>query len=266
MPIDARCSRWVLAILLGATGGCRPTRGEGAGPTDADPATAALRCPPGATIVVAADRRACTRPDGRAHGPVIELFPQGGHRVEGSYVDGEKHGHWQTFYDGGGLRSEAHYDHGKPTGTWIEFFADGKHAVERMHRQDGAIALRTFRPDGRALRQGVLVDGVEHGEWTEWDATGTAVLTTWERGRRVTPGGAPGIGIPACDEYLTKYRRCIAEKVPEAARAVMSEGLEQSIVAWREAAAGPARDALHTACITALDAARQATASFGCEW
>lgn len=265
MPNDARCSRWTLAILLGATVGCRPTQGTVAAPTD-EPGAAALRCPPGTAVVAVADRRTCTRPDGRAHGPVVELFPQGGARLEGTYVDGEKHGDWRTFYDGGGLRAEEHYDHGKPTGTWIEYFADGKHAAERLHRRDGAIALRTFRPDGRTLRQGVLVDGVEHGEWTDWDATDTAVLTTWDHGKRVTPGGASGIGIPACDEYLTKYRRCIADKVPEAARAAVNEALEQSIVAWRQAAAGPARDTLQTSCLAAMDAARQATEPIGCTW
>lgn len=254
-----------MAILLGAFG-CRPARTSSAGPIDGEPAAAALSCPAGTAAVATADRVTCTRPDGRPHGPVVELFAEGGHRQEGAYADGEKHGEWRTFYAGGVLRAVAHYDHGEPTGTWIEYFADGKPAVERAHRRGGAVALRTFRPDGRPLRQGVLVDGIQHGEWTDWDATGTAVLTTWEHGQRVTPGSASGIGIPACDDYVTKYRRCIADKVPEAARAQMNEAMEQSLVAWREAAAGPARDQLQTACLAAMDAARQATASMGCEW
>ncbi|MBL8944431.1 MAG: hypothetical protein JNK45_14830 [Myxococcales bacterium] len=266
MPIDARCSTWVVAILLAATGGCRSARSSSARPDNAVPGAAAVRCPPGTTLVTAADRGTCTRPDGRPHGPVVERFPDGGLRLEGSYDAGEKHGPWRTYYDGGVLRAEAHYDHGKPTGTWVEYFADGKPATERAHRRDGAVALKTFRPGGAPLRKGVLVDGVEHGEWTDWDAAGTAVLTTWERGARVTPGSVSGTGVAACDDYVTKYRRCIADKVPEAARAQMNAAMEQSLVAWREAAAWPASDQLQTACIAAMDAARQATASMGCEW
>jgi len=79
-------------------------------------------------------------------------------------------------------------------------------------------------------------------------------------------GGGDKIGIPECDEYIEKYTKCITEKVPEAARQQMKDAMDQSTKAWKEAAAGPAKDGLATACKAALDAAKQATASMGCEW
>ena len=79
-------------------------------------------------------------------------------------------------------------------------------------------------------------------------------------------GGGDKIGIAECDEYIEKYTKCISDKVPEAARAQMKDAMDQSAKAWKEAAAGPAKDGLATACKAALDAAKQATASMGCEW
>ncbi len=214
----------------------------------------------------AGDLQVCARPDGRLHGPLVEYFPRGGHRVEGTYDAGDKHGDWHTYYDGGALRTEEHYDRGKPTGSWIEYFADGTHAVERRHQPDGSIALRTFRPDGRPLRQGVLVDGVESGEWTEWDPAGTATTTNRGDGGKLGNGTVTSIGIAPCDEYITKLRRCIADKVPEALHASMSEALTQSVTAWQATVASAGRSAIEATCQATLDAARRSMATYGCEW
>lgn len=74
------------------------------------------------------------------------------------------------------------------------------------------------------------------------------------------------VGVQACDEYIEKYEKCISTKVPEAARAQMMEAMDQSAEAWAEAARGPARDGLAKACAAAIKAARDATASMGCDF
>jgi hypothetical protein len=74
------------------------------------------------------------------------------------------------------------------------------------------------------------------------------------------------VGVATCDEYLTKYHRCIQEHAPEAARQPMLDAMKQTAEAWREAARGPAGEGLDTACRAALDAVKQATSSMGCEW
>jgi hypothetical protein len=84
----------------------------------------------------------------------------------------------------------------------------------------------------------------------------------------VPPAAVPDgkIGVPECDEYIEKYAKCIMEKVPEPARPHMQEAMELSAKAWREAASGPAKDGVAATCKTALEAARQATESLGCDW
>jgi len=79
-------------------------------------------------------------------------------------------------------------------------------------------------------------------------------------------GGGDKIGIAECDEYIEKYTKCISDKVPEAARGSMKDAMDATVKAWKEAAAGPAKDGLATACKAALDAAKTATAQMGCEW
>ncbi len=74
------------------------------------------------------------------------------------------------------------------------------------------------------------------------------------------------VGIPECDEFLRKYYVCLRDHVPEAARKAALEALEQSAKSWREIAAGPGRDALSTACTTAAESTKDATAAMGCTW
>lgn len=263
----ARANPRTLWLVLAAALACRP-HGHGAATASPDGAAKgpALACPADAHVEGRpTDRMFCVRADGKRHGPVLEVFPEGGKRLEGAYVDGKKHGDWREFYVGGTVRTEEHYDHGKPVGTWIEYFADGTHAIERLQRDDGLVALRSFRPDGSKLRQGVLVDGAEDGDWIDWDAAGTATTTTWDRGRKGSVT-APPIGIAACDEYVERFKRCMMDKVPEPARAGMQQALDATVKGWKDAAAGPNAAALESSCRMANDAARQAMSAMGCEW
>lgn len=75
------------------------------------------------------------------------------------------------------------------------------------------------------------------------------------------------IGIPECDEYLTKYEACVSGKVPDAARAQYKSSLEQTRKSWREMAANPQTKAgLAKACQMASDQAKQTFKMFGCEF
>jgi hypothetical protein len=98
------------------------------------------------------------------------------------------------------------------------------------------------------------------------EAKGAAVAKSVEA--PAPPAAVPDgkIGVPECDEYIEKYAKCIMEKVPEPARPRMKEAMELSAKAWREAASGPAKDGVAATCKTALEAARQATESLGCDW
>lgn len=74
------------------------------------------------------------------------------------------------------------------------------------------------------------------------------------------------VGIPECDEYLFKYRRCIEAKMPEASKSAVTDALDKSIEAWKTVAEGPGRSALAETCKTASEAAKKATEAMGCTW
>lgn len=77
----------------------------------------------------------------------------------------------------------------------------------------------------------------------------------------------PGkIGVAACDEYIAKYSTCIADKVPADIRDLMKDAIAQSEKVWKAEAAGPEKDRLSATCRSALDAAKHATAKYGCVW
>jgi hypothetical protein len=77
--------------------------------------------------------------------------------------------------------------------------------------------------------------------------------------------GAAEFGVPECDDYLKKYMACIDSHVPEAGRAMMRQQLDQTKEQWKQAAAtAEGRSALGVGCKAAMDAARTATAAYGC--
>jgi hypothetical protein len=79
--------------------------------------------------------------------------------------------------------------------------------------------------------------------------------------------GADEIGVAECDEYLSKVEACINERVPEDAKAMQRQSIEQVRNQWRQAATdATARAGLATGCKAALDSARSAMAAYGCEW
>lgn len=75
-------------------------------------------------------------------------------------------------------------------------------------------------------------------------------------------------GVAECDDYLTKYTACIDQHVPEAMRSTFRQSMEQTRAAWKQAntTTPEAQQALASACTTAMDAAKQAMAAYGCSW
>jgi hypothetical protein len=75
------------------------------------------------------------------------------------------------------------------------------------------------------------------------------------------------LGIPECDEYLTKYEKCIKEKVPEASRGALEQSMKQTRDTWKKLADNPVTKAgLAQGCKQALDTAKTAMGSYGCQW
>lgn len=78
---------------------------------------------------------------------------------------------------------------------------------------------------------------------------------------------ADSTGVAECDTYLKNYTSCLDSKVPEASRAAMRTGFDQTRAAWKAAAANPAgKDALRQGCLQATEAAKAALKPYGCDW
>lgn len=93
--------------------------------------------------------------------------------------------------------------------------------------------------------------------------TGQKAKTSSESGG---PQG-PSIGVPECDEYVTKYEKCLDEKVPDASRATMREAFSKTRQSWSKMAQSEAtRASLAEACKQALEAAESSLKSMGCRF
>ena len=68
-------------------------------------------------------------------------------------------------------------------------------------------------------------------------------------------------GVPECDTYLEKVYACISDKMPEAQRDMMKQGIEQSKAGW---SAVTDKAALAAQCKTAMDQAKASYGAMGC--
>jgi hypothetical protein len=81
-----------------------------------------------------------------------------------------------------------------------------------------------------------------------------------------TAATGDSVGVPECDDYITKYMACVNDKMPEASRAAMMQDFDQARASWKQAAATPEGQAgLAQACKTAHEAAKTSMQAFGCE-
>jgi hypothetical protein len=73
--------------------------------------------------------------------------------------------------------------------------------------------------------------------------------------------------VPECDDYLSKYRRCIDEKVPADRKKSFEDALERTRTSWRTLAANPgARPELAQACSLALQTVQTTLKQYACLW
>jgi hypothetical protein len=79
--------------------------------------------------------------------------------------------------------------------------------------------------------------------------------------------GGDSVGVPECDEYIGKYTKCVADKIPAAQKALMEKSLTAMKDAWKKAAETEAgKKGLAVACKTALDTAKKSMAAFKCDF
>ncbi|MBA2735112.1 MAG: hypothetical protein H0U54_19895 [Acidobacteria bacterium] len=97
--------------------------------------------------------------------------------------------------------------------------------------------------------------------------TSTPAATATATTPATTTGTGEKIGVPECDDFITKYEACIANKVPETVRAQFNTSLKQWRDSWRQAAGTPQGKAgLAQGCKVTATQAQQTMKSFGCDF
>jgi hypothetical protein len=78
---------------------------------------------------------------------------------------------------------------------------------------------------------------------------------------------AAEVGIPACDEFLTKYEACVTGKIPAAQQPAFKAQLDQLRASWAAAAQNPsARPSLEAACKQTADQMKASMTPYGCSF
>lgn len=87
--------------------------------------------------------------------------------------------------------------------------------------------------------------------------TSTPATTTASTGDKV--------GIPECDDFITKYEACVSGKVPEMARGPFEASLKSWRAEWKRLADNPqTRGTLAAGCKQAAEQANSSMKSYGC--
>jgi hypothetical protein len=77
---------------------------------------------------------------------------------------------------------------------------------------------------------------------------------------------ASAVGVPECDDYLTKFQQCVA-KAPADRKQALEQNLERTRTAWKGLAANPgAKPGLPQTCTLALQTARTTLKQLDCSW
>ena len=75
------------------------------------------------------------------------------------------------------------------------------------------------------------------------------------------------LGIPTCDEYLSKVGRCISEHAPDDKKKALELNLQRTRASWTSLASNPGtRPSLGQTCELALTSTKASFASLSCTW
>ena len=94
----------------------------------------------------------------------------------------------------------------------------------------------------------------------------TTTTTTSSPATTTTTSSGDKVGVPECDEYLTKMEACLA-KLPAVAKDQYEKAFEQTRTAWRNAASTPQGKAgLAQGCKAMTDQMKTSMKSYNCEF
>jgi hypothetical protein len=215
----------IASLVVIVASACKPEPPETAGPSAPAEPAPAIACPERTTLRGAA--------------------PPDGHRVWCETSAGVSHGPFRSWYAGGERKTEGIFRNGQAHGEWASWYDDGQ-----------------LRSRGR------YDDGAPVGQWERFNRDGTPAPAVVEAEPQAEPppSGPPVvIGIEICDLWIERYGACVEAKAPEAVKPAIRDAMQKTVEVWKEAANGPARDALEQGCRAAYDAVKKAAEGWGCE-
>ncbi len=175
--------------------------------------------------------------------------PPEGNRVWCETAAGVSHGPFLSWHDNGREKTRGAFREGTAQGEWVTWYDNGQ------LRSKGHYEAGERVGDWKSFAQDGTPQPIERPDPQRVEPTKT--LPAWEL----------HTGIPACDEYISSYSRCIEAKAPESMKTQMRDAMEKTAEAWRQTADGAGRAALEETCREALDAVRQASGGvWGCEF
>jgi len=76
---------------------------------------------------------------------------------------------------------------------------------------------------------------------------------------------AEPIGVPSCDDFLTKYEACINNNVPAAQKSMVQGQIDQMRKSWMDLAKNPqTKPALDSACKQSAEQMKASAAAYKC--
>ena len=95
----------------------------------------------------------------------------------------------------------------------------------------------------------------------------TTTSTPANTGNTSSTSAGDKIGVPECDDFITKYEACVSGKVPEMARAQYQSAVKQWKDSWKKLAENPqTKGTLAAACKQASEQQAAALKTYGCAW
>jgi len=105
---------------------------------------------------------------------LIQYYPNGIIRREGSVSDGDLDGIWKTFSTYGVLTDDVNYKEGKNEGKYIEYFANGKTHTQRdfKNNQENGFSKYYFI-NGNLQKEGEVINDNKQGYWKHYRIDGS---------------------------------------------------------------------------------------------
>jgi antitoxin component YwqK of YwqJK toxin-antitoxin module len=129
--------------------------------------------------------------DGKIHGKLYSLYPDGSTASEHNYVEGKHHGPYKTYWPNGAVAEEGNYANGVLNGPLKASYDNGQTAAEgELVNGKPHGRVTAYHKNGQKREEGYQAMGNKDGLWTKWDEDGNVVDKTLYKDGEVVHGNS----------------------------------------------------------------------------